>query len=629
MPTTSPTLADIEALLDRLATGNRPVVFLVGAALTMPRGGSPGVADVNGVIEIIRAHLGEPKGPAPADWRAKAAAKKAVKSFNEALKTAANDSAKYQIAFDQLKARGDGATSVNAVIRAAVLEARTVPTPVALDDTAALAELERSPEGWHLGPAVKALGLLLTRHRRFAKAVLTTNFDPLVELAIRSAGGHTHAIELLGDGSLPTPDPLVTSVIHLHGLWRSDTLHTPGALTVERSVLVRSLARLYEGVTLVVLAYGGWDDVLMQALADLTLDTSSTPDVLWCFYEREGEAIAHRYPKVLATLGRLRERAVCYAGIDCDVVLPRLRERLDRENELLGRGSLCNELLQALNAGHAIEIIGEHHMGRSRVLAWFAKQAELYDKRAVRLSAKELATPTPEALLRKAAESLGCLEEVEAELYKERALPTEIDAARALRSLYGSWLIIDDAEALAVPGNGFVGGNFFSELRGAVEAGDIHWISVSSQPLRELFEPYLTSPFLNDAVQTHAGGLDREEVKVALSARLGVKASAAFELAGTLHRLVERLCQAEWGDVDEALRGLPAWAESLCSLWWDRPVPEQELLRRIADGATLVELSKGERAHAAELRKRGLLVEVGAEYALNGGVWEAHVRRQR
>jgi hypothetical protein len=477
---------------------------------------------------------------------------------------------------------------------------------------------------------VKALGLLLTRHRRFARAVLTTNFDPLVELAIRSAGGQAQAIELLGDGSLPTADPVVTSVIHLHGLWRSDTLHTPGALTVERSVLVRSLARLYEGATLVVLAYGGWDDVLMQALADLTLDASSKPDVLWCFYEREGEAIARHYPKVLATLERLRERSVCYAGIDCDIVLPRLRERLDRESELLGRGSLCNELFDALDVGKAIEIIGEHHMGRSRVLAWFAKQANSHDKRAVRLSAKELATPTPEALLRKAADSLGCLREVEAELYKERALPTEIDAARALPLLYGSWLIIDDAEALAVPGNGFTGGVFFSELRGAVQAKSIHWISVSSQPLAKLFKRLkLTSPFLNDAVQTYAGGLDREEVNVALSARLGDKAPAAFELSGTLHRLVERLCQAEWGDIDETLRGLPDWAESLCSLWWDRPVREQRLLVRIAGGARLAELSKRERVHAAELRERGLLVEVGEEYALNGGVWEAHVRRQR
>jgi hypothetical protein len=620
---TSPTLFGSDALLDRLAGGGRPVVFLVGSALTMPIRGGPGVAGIDGVIEIVRGHLGKPKG---SDWQAKAAAKQAVKSLDDALAAAPDGGARYQIAFAQLKARGDGADSLNAVIREAVLRARTSATPVALDDVAALAALERSAEGWHLGPAVKALGLLVARHPRFRKAVLTTNFDPLVEVAIRAAGGQAQAIELIGDGALPSSDPAITSVIHLHGLWRSDTLHTPGALTVERAALERALARLYEDVTLVVIAYGGWDDVLMQALAKLTIDASSKPDVLWCFFERDIETIKQRYPKVLTTLGHLRERAVCYGGIDCNAVLPRLRERLDHEGELLGRGSLCSELLDALDRGNAIEIVGEPQMGRSHVLRWAAKQAALFDKRAARVSAKELARPTPEALLRKVAEVLGCLEVVEAALYEQRALPNEADAARALRLLHGSWIVIDDAEALAVEGNGFSGGTFFAELRGAVQDRKIHWISASSQPLGDLFEARgLTSRFLNDAVRTYAGGLDRTEVRLALGARLGAKADAAIALSGTLHRLVERVCKAEWGDVDETLRGLSEWAEDLCSLWWERSPEEQRLLVAIAQGK---QLSGRERADAVELCKRGLVIEVGDGFALNGGVWEAYVRRR-
>jgi hypothetical protein len=618
----SPTLFGPDALLDRLAGGSRPVVFLVGSALTMPIRGGPGVASIDGVIEIVRTHLGKPKG---SDWQAKSAAKQAVKSLDEALAAAPDGGAKYQIAFAQLKARGDGADSLNAVIREAVLRARTGTRP-ALDDIAALAALERSADGWHLGPAVKALGLLVARHPRFRKAVLTTNFDPLVEVAIRAAGGQAQAIELLGDGGLPISDPAVTSVIHLHGLWRSDTLHTPGALTVDRNTLERALARLYEDVTLVVIAYGGWDDVLMQALAKLTIDASSKPDVLWCFFERDIETISRRYPNVLDTLGKLRERAVCYAGIDCNTVLPRLRERLDHEGELLGRASLCSELLDALDQGNAIEIVGEPQMGRSHVLRWTAKQAEMFDKRAARVSAKELAKPTPEALLRKVADVLGCLEAVEAVLYEQRALPNEADAARALRLLHGSWIVIDDAEALAVEGNGFTGGTFFSELRGAVQDRKIHWISASSQPLGELFEARgLTSRFLNDATRTYAGGLDRTEVRSAMDARLGAKADAAIALSGTLHRLVDRVCKAEWGDVDETLRGLPAWAEELCDLWWGRSPEEQALLVAIAGGKAL---SGRERTDAVELCKRGLVIEVGDGFALNGGVWEAYVRRR-
>ncbi len=615
-----------DELLDRLAGGSRPVVFLVGSALTMPNGAGPGVAGVDDVIEIIRAHLNKPKG---SDWQARSAAKQATKSFDAALAAAPDGGAKYQVAFAQLKARGDGADSVNAVIREAVLRARVTETTVALNDVAALAELERSADGWHLGPAVKALGLLVARHPRFRLAVLTTNFDPLVEVAIRAAGREAQAIELLGDGPLPILDPAVTSVIHLHGLWRSDTLHTPGALTVNRATLERALARLYEGVTLVVITYGGWDDVLMQALAKLTIDANSKPDVLWCFFERDIETIQRRYPNVLATLAKLRERAVWYAGIDCNIVLPHLRKRLDHEGELVGRGSLCSELFDALDQGNAIEIVGEPQMGRSRVLAWAAKQAAVFGKRAARLSAKELSRPTPEALLRKVAELLGCSEVVEAALYEQRALPNEADAARALRLLHGSWILVDDAEVLAVEDNGFTGGTFFSELRGAVQDRKIHWISASSQPLGDLFEARgLTSRFLNDAARTYAGGLDRTEVRSAFEARLGAKADAALALSGTLHRLVERVCKAEWTDIDETLRGLPDWAESLCALWWERSSREQRLLVAIAAGTAAACQSERERGDAVELCKRGLLVEVEGRFALNGGVWEAYVLRR-
>lgn len=52
-------------------------------------------------------------------------------------------------------------------------------------------------------------------------------------------------------------------------------------------------------MTLIMIGYGGWDDVLMQALAGLVRDASARPNVLWCFYESEPTTIAARYPKVM------------------------------------------------------------------------------------------------------------------------------------------------------------------------------------------------------------------------------------------------------------------------------------------------------------------------------------------
>jgi hypothetical protein len=615
-----------EHLLDRLAAGERPVVFLVGSALTMPVAGAPGVSGVGEILELVRRRLATPKG----DWvQAQLAARAAVSELDEALATAPDAGSRYQLAFAHLMSRLDGAAAANAIIREAVLRARTAPVPAPLPAPSDLARLEASPDGWHLGPAVKALGLVVAAHReRFGRMVLTTNFDPLVEVAVRAAGGQAIAIDQLGDGALPFTDALVTPVVHLHGLWRSDTLHTPGALTIDRTALQRSLSRLFDEVTLVVMAYGGWDDVLTAALAGLATDVGTKVDVVWCFYERDPEQIAQRYPKLLDVLARLRERAVRYAGVDCHELLPRLRARLDKECELIGRDSVCNKLLKEIDAKHAVEIIGERNMRRSQLLTWMSRQRSVFGKRAALFNARELADPTPEALVRKVAERLDLYPEVEAELARHRSDPTDVDAARALRLLDGTWILIDDAEALAQPGHGFTA-SFFDALRAKVEAKELHWVSVSETPLGELFEHEgLTSRFLNDATRVYAGGLDPAEVDVALRARLGPRLGAARALAGTLPRLVYRLCDAEWGDVDAVLAGLPEWAEAVCATWWARTDAERALLRRIAHRTPSRELSSRERSDAALLCMRGLVVEVDDDFALNGSVWEAYVRRR-
>jgi hypothetical protein len=510
------------------------------------------------------------------------------------------------------------------VIREAVLAARTTPTRVDLGDPDALARLEASADGWHLGPAVKALGLLVARDpRRFGRAVLTTNFDPLIELAIRAAGGQAIAVAQLGDGALSAPDPAVTGVVHLHGLWRTDSLHTPGALTVDRAVLRRALARLYQEVTLVVLGYGGWDDVLTAALTELADDPGARPDVVWCFYEREPRKIDERNGHLLALFRRFGERVACYAGVDCNVVLPRLREAVDGEGELLGREAVCDEVYDALDSAHAVEVIGETHMKRSSLLKWIQQQAPRGTPTAL-INARELSAPTPKALVRRVADAIGRLTEIDDELHRFRSVPTTEDATRALALLRGVWILVDDADALARPGHQFTEA-FFAELRARVQAREIRWISDGRTPLGPLFLGHgLTSQFLNDARLIYAGGLDRGVVERALGARLGARAPAALALAGTLPRLVYRLCDAEWGDVDGTMAGLAAWAEGMCALWWDRSPGEQALLRRIANGAT--DLNTRERSDAADLCHRGLLVETPTGFALNGKVWEDYVR---
>ena len=146
-------------LVQRLRGGGRPIVFLVGSALTMPTAqGGPGVCNVEAMLELIRARVATPKGTGPGDRRA---AKRAAAALDTKLAQVGVGGSRYQLAFEQLKALVDGAASVNLVIREAVLKARTVLTSVDMNDVHALAQLEQSAHGWHLGPGVKALGLLV------------------------------------------------------------------------------------------------------------------------------------------------------------------------------------------------------------------------------------------------------------------------------------------------------------------------------------------------------------------------------------------------------------------------------------------------------------------------------------
>jgi hypothetical protein len=314
--------ASEEDLLDRLTAQPDDVVYLVGSAVTAPaRAGEPGVPRVDGVIEEIR------RVYTRAD---------ALERLERAL--AAEPQARYQAAFRHLQ-RTRGQDLANAIIRRCVLRAR-VPSArypqVHADIAEQAAELCRSLEqdldGWHLPAGVAALGQILARRPASERpVVLTSNFDPLVSVSVHRAGGRAYTTALHSDGGFAAIDGHGTLVVHFHGDWfRSDTLHTPTQLGQERPRLAGSLAQLLGARTLVVLGYGGWDDIFTRSLAQVVRGDVAPIDVLWTFYPRDPAAIAAGAGGLLAGLqpGIERGRVMLYAGIDVHAFLPRLAAAL-------------------------------------------------------------------------------------------------------------------------------------------------------------------------------------------------------------------------------------------------------------------------------------------------------------
>ena len=308
-------------LVDRLCYAanrkDRSVIFLVGSALSRPDHlGAHGVPDVAGMIDLIRSELtGTDAAPAL-----------------DHLLASEPSHRHYQEASTLLHGRR-GQEMVNRIVRSAVWRAlNTANWPSILPetapqdaDTAVCRTLEQCLDAWVLPSAVDSFGrLLATCADPFGHSVLTTNFDPLIEISVRQHQGNCYRTVLAGDGRLGQTVADGAHVVHLHGYWCGyDTLHTPQQLTQPRPQLRQSLSHVISNGILVVLGYGGWDDVITTTLAELLTDSTRTPEILWAFHSDDGDHIEATQPAVLDALrpGIDRGRVQLYRGIDCATLL--------------------------------------------------------------------------------------------------------------------------------------------------------------------------------------------------------------------------------------------------------------------------------------------------------------------
>lgn len=296
-------LYDKQAFLSAVTPAEKPVAFLVGSPLSWDAdGGVPGVTDI---YSLIREKVKTRKA-------------KSVDRFDLATK-GKTGAEQYQTALRWLQGN-ISQLAVNEVIKEAICRARNDKAPRNFNADGEWVD-------WHLPQGTKQLAELVCRESEtYPGPILTTNFDPLLSLAIKSVGGSVHRRIIDGDGSLgreAESEPGTRAVVHLHGYWRgSDTLHTPAQLTSVRPKLKASLQNLLRQKTLVVVAYAGWDDVFTQALVDLLHDDEAQLDVIWCFYESDPAIVQARYGHLIDKLQPAIARGVfrAYGGVDCQTI---------------------------------------------------------------------------------------------------------------------------------------------------------------------------------------------------------------------------------------------------------------------------------------------------------------------
>lgn len=290
-------------LLNAVRMTKRPVAFLVGAPLSLKAG--VGVPGVDSMLDLVRDEVRECDAAVLPQLEAVLAGKIGADAYQEAMKWLGENT---------------NQDTVNEIVAKAVLKARrpgSGDVPQGRDGR---------PDDWNIPSGTADLAELVVRGGdRFLGPILTTNFDPLISLAIRKSAGWARRSVLTADGMLPEAaesEPGVSSVVHLHGFWRdSETLHTPSQLTNPRPKLKASLRRLLvaQPRTLIVAAYGGWDDVFTASLIDLINDEPAKIDVIWCFYESRPDEVEQKYGKLLNAVrpAIVLNRFRLFGGIDC------------------------------------------------------------------------------------------------------------------------------------------------------------------------------------------------------------------------------------------------------------------------------------------------------------------------
>ncbi|EPK5359820.1 SIR2 family protein, partial [Klebsiella pneumoniae] len=282
-------LASTQALLSAVTRSKKPLTILLGSPTSAPDG--PNALGVSSVTEIVGMIEDTVKK------------EDLFEQFCDIV-TSTNSNERYQDGFDFIK-NYISQDTVNDIIKKAVLKA-----------------YDEKTKSWYIPKGLNALCSIISSGSLNVSNIVTTNFDPLIEEGVKRHGMYPLKTIFHTDGSWNHKNddiPKSINVVHLHGFWEgSDTLHTPKQLTTKRPQLKSSLSQILKDTTVIVVAYGGWDDIFIESLNDIALDSSANVDVIWAFYEQDESIVQKKYEKLIYNVKSISQRGRfrSYFGIE-------------------------------------------------------------------------------------------------------------------------------------------------------------------------------------------------------------------------------------------------------------------------------------------------------------------------
>lgn len=297
---------------------------------------------------------------------------------------------------------------------------------------------------------------------------------------------------------------------------------------------------------------------------------------------------------------------------------------IDREQDFVGRENEKGWILDAIEKGQPVQLLGESKMGKSSLLKWVART--VMPGRPV-VEVAPMCDLTPASMVFWIAKKL---EKEEAAAALTGQSPTSAEAAKVLNALVPFVLVMDDADALAERGQGFDVG-FFAALRGHVQDRRLTWVSASRRDLSELFkERGLSSDFLNDAQKFWVGPLDKAASEKLLERGKSVNVRQVLGEAGGFAYGLQWLGDYLFRQpvtVEHACDAFESEARVIFRRWWGGlGVEDKQLMKRCLDGGVQVDaLEKRLRQRLRNLVKRGLLAEREGRFVVEGEAWKGFV----
>nr|WP_240930913.1 SIR2 family protein [Rhodococcus sp. B10] len=148
--------------------------------------------------------------------------------------------------------------------------------------------------------------------------IVTTNFDPFIEIALRQIGVSAEAVPISFD-TVPNAEQLsektACQILHIHGFWRSNvSLNTISQLTRARPAVSRLVRNMFQNALILAVGYGGWRDAFMSSLEEcIKEDDLYDSELCWAAYDADPTKSLDN--EILGSLDG-RSGFTLYVGID-------------------------------------------------------------------------------------------------------------------------------------------------------------------------------------------------------------------------------------------------------------------------------------------------------------------------